>query len=346
MALPVRRHARPRRSHNRADSDTGVADNNPLLYQRHCPPATGRAALPKPTPVLNQIRLGLMFVRGRNVLTRQVALVSETDDAPSREVARIAAALQKQVTRDFGPIWDIPATVDGFATLEDVPLGYWPVIVVSDVRGAAGVHLDRNGQPFSLVEVGTSWSLTASHETLEMVADPFGDRVVAGRSSKPGQGRVEFLVEVCDPSEAEEFAYTVNDVLVSDFYTPHYFDPVQRPGVQYSFTGAITEPRQVLPGGYLSWHNPIDDHWYQLTHFGANPEFGDLGVLVRNGRSLREIIDSMTPQTQRLSRLAPESTQLTAAVRAASSSADAGVARAESLRKQVDDLKRTSRAGP
>ena len=103
------------------------------------------------------------------MFVRQVALVSEVADIPVKEVARISAALQKQVTRDFAPIWQVQATVDGFPALEDVPLGYWPVIIVQDVQGAAGVHLDKEGQPFALVEVGDSWSLTASHETLEML---------------------------------------------------------------------------------------------------------------------------------------------------------------------------------
>jgi hypothetical protein len=50
-------------------------------------------------------------------------------------------------------------------------------------------------------------------------------------------GRVEFLVEACDPSEAAEFGYTIDNLLVSDFYTPRYFDPVQSDSVRYSFTG-------------------------------------------------------------------------------------------------------------
>jgi hypothetical protein len=83
-------------------------------------------------------------------------------DVPVKDVARIAAALQKQVTRDFVPAWQVPAKVDGFSALEDVPVGYWPVIVVEDVQGAAGVHLYNDGQPFALVEAGDSWSLTAS----------------------------------------------------------------------------------------------------------------------------------------------------------------------------------------
>ena len=168
-------------------------------------------------------------------MIRQVALVPDGVDIDLTEIVRVSAAVQKQVTRDFSPIWDIQATVDGFATLDQIPLGYWPVMIMQDVQGAAGFHQDKNGQPFAVVEAGDSWSLTASHEVLEMLADPFGNRVVAGPSPKPDQGRVEFLVEVCDPSEDQEFAYTVNDVLVSDFYTPHYFDPVSQDGVRYSF---------------------------------------------------------------------------------------------------------------
>ena len=128
--------------------------------------------------------------------------------------------------------------MDSFPRLEDVPVGYWPMIVKDDIGqpGAAGVHLDKDGQPFALIEMSDSWSLTASHEMLEMLADPFGNRVIAGRSPKQGQGRVEFLVEVCDPSEAAQFGYTSNDILVSDFYTPHFFDPVHSAATRYSFT--------------------------------------------------------------------------------------------------------------
>src|SRR3954462_1743394 len=93
-------------------------------------------------------------------------------------------------------------------------------------RGAAGIHLDEQGPPFSLVKGGSGWELTTSHEVLEMLADPYGNRLVGGDYPAEGQGRVEFLVEVCDLSEADEFGYRVNDILLSDFYTPHFFDPV------------------------------------------------------------------------------------------------------------------------
>ena len=108
------------------------------------------------------------------------------------------------------------------------------------------MHLDQDGQPFALVEASPSWSLTASHEVIEMVVDPWGSRTVPGGSPMAGQGLVDILVEVCDPSGGAQWGYTVNGYLVSDFCTPNYYDPVGAPGVRYSFTGALTGPRQIL----------------------------------------------------------------------------------------------------
>src|SRR5215211_688992 len=133
-------------------------------------------------------------------LINQLALVSEVENISSSQLARVSAALQKQVMRDFRPIWNVLATVDSFPTLEDVPIGYWPIIIRDDIgfSGAAGIHLDKDGQPFALVQFSNTWSLTTSHEILEMLADPFGNRLIAGDSIKPDQGRVEYLLEVCD----------------------------------------------------------------------------------------------------------------------------------------------------
>jgi hypothetical protein len=235
-----------------------------------------------------------------NTIIQQLALVSESKLVGIGDVMRVAAALQKQASRDLAPIWGISATVDAFEKLEDVPIGYWPMIVKDDIgfSGAAGIHLDKDRQPFALITSSSDldlWSLTASHESLEMLVDPFGDRLIAGDSPKEGQGRVSFLVEVSDPSEAAEYAYTCNGILVSDFYTPNFFDPVASPSVRYSFTGAIKEPRDVLHGGYLSWVDSTTGHWWQEIWFGgAESQFRDIGPLDATAGSLRSQIDRIT----------------------------------------------------
>jgi hypothetical protein len=276
------------------------------------------------------------------MLNRNLALVADTKKITPSQLTKVAAALQKQATRDFGPLWDIQANVSGFARLQDVPTDYWPVIVRDDIKtpGAAGVHEDKNRQPFALVQFSDAWSLTASHETLEMLADPFGNRLVAGKSPKRGQGRVNFLVEVCDPSEDQQFAYTVNGVTVSDFYTPHFFDPVAESSVRYSYTGAVKGPRTILQGGYLSWGVPETNEWFQMIWFDtAKPVFRSLGVLSGTG-SLRATIDRLTPTPLKTTKLPTESPLRAAARDAFQEVGDSSVGRAKFLRKQIEEIKK------
>ena len=270
------------------------------------------------------------------MLIRQLALVSETESVSFSAVSRVGAALQKQATRDLATIWQVKATVDSFARLEDVPVGYWPMIVTDqDLGNAAGIHEDKEGQPFALIKFDNGWSLTASHECCEMLVDPFGNRMMAGQSPIKNQGRVEFLVEVCDPSEDTPFAYRVNGIVVSDFYTPNYFDPVSSTGVRYSFTGAIKAPRQVLKGGYLSWHDPISDHWFQQTFFsGSKPRFRDIGKLTaQQGENLRAMLYYRTPERYKPKRFA--ASDVTSARASMEAHKEAAAARAGALRERM-----------
>jgi hypothetical protein len=277
------------------------------------------------------------------MLTISVALVSEVKDHDPGDVARVTAALQRQAIRDFRKAWKVEATVDAFPKLEDVPVGYWPILIQEDIDtpGAAGVHLDKDGQPFALVQMSDSWSLTASHELLEMLGDPFGNRVIPGESAKRGQGRVEFLVEVCDPPEAAEFGYTVNDILVSDFITPHFYDPVKAASVQYSFTGAVKAPRTILKGGYISFHDPVSDHWWQQTWFsGSKPTFRDLGVFDAKtaGTSLRSWVDGQTQHPGIDHGLKKSDVSLTAAVKKGEATAKSSNAKAKAWRAQISEI--------
>jgi hypothetical protein len=104
------------------------------------------------------------------MLTQHIALVPEVVGINASELARVSAALQKQIIRDLSPIWQIAATVDAFPHLEDVPVGYWPIILAFGELGTdEGVHCDRKGQPYALIEMSPSWSLTASHGARERI---------------------------------------------------------------------------------------------------------------------------------------------------------------------------------
>jgi hypothetical protein len=268
-----------------------------------------------------------------------LALVSETEQVKAAEVAKVSAALQKQLTRDFAPIWGMQATIDAFESLDDIPPGYWPVVVIENVPGS-GTHKNRNGQPYALVEAGPTWSLAASHEVLEMLVDPFASRLVAGQSPDPHQGRVEFLVEVCDPCQDGQHAYACNGFLVSDFFTPNYFDPVSVSTVRYSFTGAIRNPRDVLRGGCLSWREPTTGNWHQLNWFHEQRQIKNLGP-IPTGSSLRSAVDTITPRIQKLSKLDAHHDAVARALASQKANNDLGRLNAQSLREMLKiDLKR------
>lgn len=172
------------------------------------------------------------------------------------------------------------------------------------------MHLDNSNQPYSLIETGDHWSLDASHECLEMLVDPTGNKTQAAellaQAVLPGHtaSQVEYVVEVCDPVEDAQYAYQINGVLVSDFFTPSFYDPVATQGTRYDFTGALTKPLQVLTNGYISYLDPASGNTYQYRNFigpngqldpeilnlSANAQFND--VLAKE--ALRPAIDRVT----------------------------------------------------
>jgi hypothetical protein len=236
---------------------------------------------------------------------------------------------------------DIAATLDAFASLDQVPPGYWPIIVRDELpmRGVIGIHLDERGQPFSLVRHTPSWSLTASHEALEMLVDPFGNRLMPGGSPLKGQGMVDFLVEVCDPCGGPRFAYTVNGVLVSDFITPHFYDPVTVAGVRYSYSGALERPRGILPGGYLVWREPTSGEWWKWDFVGRKkPRFASLGLQPNDQRPLRERVDEQGGLDVLYDGLRHEDPRLAVARARHESSRAASRAYASGLHDEIDRL--------
>ena len=279
--------------------------------------------------------------------TKHVALVSHTPSISFESVSIVSAAIQKQVTRDFGPLWDVNATVDAFPKLEMVPVDYWPVIIRDDINepGAAGFHTDKNGQPFSLVQADAGWGLTTSHETLEMLADPFGNRTIAGAPPQQASAKVKklarvlYLVEVCDPPEDESFAYRCNGVIVSDFITPHYYDPTSATSVRYSFGGHVKTPHQVLKNGYVSFGDPLTNHWYQVLVQGGKAVTKSLGILNTSGKSLRETIDQKSREARKGYRVGKAANaRVLAAAAGQNAFMEASVGRAAILRDHINIL--------
>lgn len=233
----------------------------------------------------------------------QVGLVDKTGAMDAKLVEAAAAAINIQVMRDLPQYWDVKATVRYLPDPKSIPVGIWPVFLVAKLPpGEGGVHLDKHNQPYSLV-IGTpgsdDWTIDASHETVEMLVDPWGNRLqtsqaikIEGKGVADDVGQFDYLVEACDPCEANAYGYHIQGIAVSDFITPHFYDPVATPGTRYSFGGHITRPRQILPGGYISFINPQADEVQQILLLGPEPQLRNLGTA--GGPSLRAFVDGKT----------------------------------------------------
>lgn len=215
------------------------------------------------------------------------------------QVKKVVAALQKQVSRDFAPVWGIDAD------LRYVPKGgkpkpdeWWLAILDdSDQAGALGYHdVTRQGLPLGKVFAktdqvyGEQWSVTASHELLEMLADPNINLTVFEEAASGGR---MYAYEVCDACEAEAFAYRIDGVLVSDFVYPSWFESFRQQGSQFDHSKKISRPFQLLKGGYIGVYNVVGGGgWTQLqadkVNFRSRPPVG-------SRRERRNI-----PQSQRL----------------------------------------------
>jgi hypothetical protein len=219
-----------------------------------------------------------------------VAVVPYSRSTDPGNLAKVTAALQVQVARDFGPIWGIDATVTPLPSLDDVPPGYIVVALVESLpNDRGGVHYAVAQRPVGLVKYSDSWSLMASHELLEMICDPWGNRVMPGRSPIHDQGQVEYLLEICDPCQA--CTYLIDGVLVSDFVTPEYYATSWTEGLRYSFLGSVKKPRDVLDGGYITWRVPGSEQLWQQIGDGQPKQ---LGSSILAGLSMRGYVDAKT----------------------------------------------------
>jgi hypothetical protein len=198
-----------------------------------------------------------------------IAVVNESTVLTDVDVANYVVAQQYQVSYHFKPHWG-PTAVMTEVAAGSVPASSWQLVFLddSDQAGALGYHdLTSSGLPLGKVfaktdlQNGYKWSITASHECLEMLGDPWVDAAVqVGKQTF-------YALEVCDACEADSLGYETHGVWVSDFVLPPWFSGEPGP---YDYKGHISSARQLLPGGYIGEWTPSTG-WTQKTADTAAP---------------------------------------------------------------------------
>jgi hypothetical protein len=193
----------------------------------------------------------------------KIALINEYPGLTAAEVQTAVRALRIQVSRDFAPVWGIDADLDFYPTVQAAPPDAWQLVIFddSDQAGALGYHdVTATGQPLGKIFAGTdkkynsAWTVTTSHELLEMLGDPDVNLCALVQEDEASAGTL-FAYEVCDACEADQYGYNISvdgqDILVSDFVYPSWFETFHAAGTQYDFQNKITQAFQLLTGGYI-----------------------------------------------------------------------------------------------
>jgi hypothetical protein len=207
--------------------------------------------------------------------TTQISVINESTVLTDADVTPVVAALQQQVTNDFRPIWGTDAELTMVPQGTQAPASTWWLVILddSDQAGALGYHdLTPDGLPIGKVfaasdlKAGTSWSVTASHELLEMLADPNINLTVFVQNANNTSGTL-YAYEVCDACEDDSFGYKINNILVSDFVYPAWFESFRAEGsTQFDRMNQIQNPLQLLSGGYIGVFSVTDGSgWQQQT---------------------------------------------------------------------------------
>lgn len=204
----------------------------------------------------------------------KIAVLNASTVLSDGDVAAAVPALQTQVHRDFYPAWGIDADLAFVPKGQQPPAGSWWLAILdnSDQAGALGYHdVTSEGLPLGKVFAGTDkqygyiWTVTASHELLEMLGDPEIDLTVfIEKTAKSGE---LYAYEVCDACEADRFAYQINGVQVSDFVYPAWFESFRKQAsTQFDYGKKIKQPFKLLPGGYIGVYDVRSGSgWRQLT---------------------------------------------------------------------------------
>ena len=189
-------------------------------------------------------------------------------------------ALQPQVADDFFPAWRVDAQV----MFVDKPIrnSWWLVILdKTDQKEWLGYHLTSEGMPLGKVfaktihEAGYNWTVTASHELLEMLADPEDNRMISYGAFVPGNlphaGKKSarfYAMEVCDPCSSEECAYQKGGYSVSDFILPSWYEKEAPAGQLFDCNRKIQRPFDLFNTGYAGVYNSADG-WQLLGQEGV-----------------------------------------------------------------------------
>jgi len=212
-----------------------------------------------------------------------ISVVNQTNgEIADPDLLAAIRVVNQQIANDFAPYWHMPATLRLEGTRLDQPRANAAGVVRGDavlyvtsetgMGDPEGFH-ERNfrGVPYGVVysqiseETGDPWSVTLSHEVIELIADPQGNNYIMGRSPHDARKTVFYWFELCDAVSSQ--TYEIDGIALQSFLLPAYFEP-PTPGARTNFLGLELAPFGIAPESYLGYYDP-ERHSQETTHIDA-----------------------------------------------------------------------------
>lgn len=196
------------------------------------------------------------------------------------EILFAIRAINRQINEDFLPYWSFGASLRLEGSTEEIPNKEHPedmrgdaIIYICDkvdTKEALGYHDQNfNGIPYGFVftrlarQLREDWSVTLSHEALEITGDPATNLLVMGPHPDQLEHRNVFhAFEMCDAVQAE--SYEIDGVVVSNFVLPMYFTPGndikgRNDFLGYEYRKKTLDSFGVNHGGYIGFFDPREE---------------------------------------------------------------------------------------
>ena len=201
------------------------------------------------------------------------------------EVITSIRAINRQIKEDFEPYWNMQGQLRLEGNSSEQPDTDHPedmqgeaIIYLwdkADVPNALGYH-DANyrGIPYGFVfvdiasEIGENWTVTFSHEVLELIGDRQAGKLIRGPHPHDKNRTVYHWHEMCDAVQDE--TYEIDGIEVSNFVLPLYFTEDAEPGSRNDFLGTqyLTGNGRnktslpsfgINPGGYIGFFDHLNN---------------------------------------------------------------------------------------
>jgi len=218
-----------------------------------------------------------------------ISIVNHSDTITDAELQCVIRAINRQIAEDFQPYWSFGAQLRLEGKIGrnpnkqrlqelrgDAVLYLWDKV---DMEDALGYHERNNhGIPYGFVftelaaRLHEAWSVTLSHEALELIGDAQANLLVQGPHPEHPDVEVFHWFEICDAVQSQ--TYKIDNVEVANFLLPLYFTPEEQKGGRNDFLGVLDKHRKplksfgVAKGGYIGYYNPQTQQHATYFHPG------------------------------------------------------------------------------